>query len=193
MINIIINNYQIINNYIVEISTNYNRVLALTGRVGLVLRKMGYFISKLRSITYLNQIGSTANKMFIIPNSYLSTLYQIAWGYVIIDIMYKGNKVKSKGKEAVFFSCIDTTVWHSLASFALPSLILNSVISGSYFLLSFNGKFVNRFSMMTPIVLGFATLPFIIEPIDKTTSFMLNSTIRKGYIEKIETKDIKKL
>jgi len=93
----------------------------------------------------------------------------------------------------VFFSCIDTTVWHSLASFALPSLILNSVISGSYFLLSFNGKFVNRFSMMTPIVLGFATLPFIIEPIDKTTSFMLNSTIRKGYIEKIETKDIKKL
>ena len=152
---------------------------------------MGYFISKLRSITYLNQAGKTANKMFIIPNNYLNTLYQIAWAYVVLDVIYKANKVKSHGPQVVGLSCLDTTVWHLLASFAIPTVILNVVINGSNQLLSVGGRYTNKFTMITPIVLGLATLPFIVEPVDSFTSFTLNCTIRKFYIDKLDFKEMK--
>jgi len=181
---------------IVERSHNFYSYIALVGRVGIILRRMAYFVSKLRSITYLNQAGKTANNLFIIPHKYLSTLTQIAWTYVVIDVILKANNVKYKGKDVVFISCLDTTIWHMFASFIIPGFILKTTLNVSHSILSIGGRFRNRFTSLTPILLGFALLPFMIQPVDNFTSYMMNNSLRKTYSHLLvtqETPEMKKL
>lgn len=87
------------------------------------------------------------------------------------------NSVTTKSKN-VLLSMTDTLLWQSFASVIIPGYTINRVCAAVQFIQkkSNNTHLKNRW---IPTLIGLATIPIIIHPIDNLVEEIMNITYRK--------------
>ncbi|KAK1195799.1 MTFP1 protein, partial [Pygoscelis papua] len=76
---------------------------------------------------------------------------------------------------------VDTFVWQSLASVAIPGVTINRLCAASLALLGALTRWPLPLRRWTTTALGLAAIPLIITPIDRTVDFLMDSSLRKLY------------
>jgi fission process protein 1 len=107
--------------------------------------------------------------------------YAVSIAYVLGDTTHKaieaGSRAKSQGQAPgpqMFTTAIDVLSWQSIASVAVPGLMINRVVAMSKAAIQSAG----RQPGLAPTIIGLATIPFIIKPIDHATDVVLDRSIR---------------
>lgn len=81
----------------------------------------------------------------------------------------------------VTLAVVDTFVWQSLASVAIPGFTINRLCAASLYLLGTMTRWPLTFRKWTTTTLGLLAIPFIVHPIDRSVDFLLDSSLRKLY------------
>ncbi|XP_003696813.1 mitochondrial fission process protein 1 [Apis florea] len=139
-----------------------------------------YRDTPIRYLGYANEIGEAFRP--IIPHSIVWFSYTIASGYVLADTINSGfntysNTVTTKSKN-VLLSMTDTLLWQSLASVIIPGYTINRVCAAVQFIQKKNNNTYLK-SRWIPTLIGLATIPVIIHPIDNLVEEIMNITYRK--------------
>ncbi|GFS40574.1 mitochondrial fission process protein 1 [Trichonephila inaurata madagascariensis] len=78
-------------------------------------------------------------------------------------------------------SAIDTLVWQTLASVAIPGFTINRLCAGSMYLLKKHSKLPSTTRKWTTVAVGLGSIPFIVKPIDHLVDALMNNTFRKWF------------
>lgn len=91
-------------------------------------------------------------------------------------------ETSSDKNKKLLLSATDTLLWQGLASIVIPGFTINRICAGVRFLQRRNVIF-NLKSPWVSTVVGLASIPLIIRPIDMSVEKMMDSTYRKwtGY------------
>ena len=87
-------------------------------------------------------------------------------------------QMKMQVERSPLVAGVDCLVWQTLASVAVPGLVIKAVTAGAVKALAAAPHNVARFG---PTAAGLATVPFIIHPIDSAVDAVMDSTVRKMY------------
>jgi len=137
-----------------------------------------YFNKAMKNIKHIkivNNYGETVQLVFPKlekPLFYLGIFFisqEVYFNYILI-------KNRSRLHKTLFF--IDTVLWHSLASFLIPSFIISSSIQ--YFVISCEKRIQNK-NILKFISISFSIIwiYILMDPIDQFTNYFLDNTFRK--------------
>lgn len=173
---------RIINKEIVDITDEY-RPATYTSRIAIILRKLPAITAKAKAAAYASEVGESFRP--IVPRSFVNFLYLVSIGYVLFDIAGRTYCVKDQGMEAMRYFCLDTTLFHLMASLVFPAVVIHKIVK-----LSTKGMkkaFPNflKLHAWIPAIFALCSVPFIIEPIDHVAEFILDKGVRPFYIDKI--------
>ncbi|XP_025048558.1 mitochondrial fission process protein 1 [Alligator sinensis] len=88
----------------------------------------------------------------------------------------------SSGKRArVAVAVVDTFIWQSLASVAIPGFTINRICAASLYLLGTMTRWPVSVRKWTTTAIGLSAIPFIVKPIDRSVDFLMDSSLRKLY------------
>ena len=73
---------------------------------------------------------------------------------------------------------LDTLLWQSLASVALPGFTINMIVRASKFAVGRTAGLPILISKWLPTAAGLGSIPFIVQPIDNFVDFALDNTTR---------------
>ncbi|NXY82278.1 MTFP1 protein, partial [Alcedo cyanopectus] len=132
---------------------------------------------------YANEVGESFRPL--VPLSVVWASYGVASAYVTTDAIHKGRKAATVSDPdqatRVGVAVVDTFIWQSLASVAIPGFTINRLCAASLALLGALTHWPLPLRRWTTTALGLATIPLIITPIDRTVDFLMDSSIRKLY------------
>lgn len=151
------------------------------------LRNIGTVVRKGRLLTYSSEVGESGRS--VMPRNLVRAMYGVSVGYVVLDIAHFYAKAADAvgDKEVEVFSTtlpekvvltVDRTLWHGIASFGFPTLAIHSIVKHSKNAMVKAGM---RYPHVAAPMLGLASIPFIIHPIDELTDFIMDKTIREFY------------
>ncbi|XP_074410235.1 mitochondrial fission process protein 1 [Zonotrichia albicollis] len=155
---------------------------------GAVARAMGqeepdlYRDTWVRYLGYANEVGESFRPLVPVPVVWAS--YGVATAYVTADAIDKGRKAATAHPQdptRVGVAVVDTFVWQSLASVAIPGFTINRLCAASLALLGTLTRWPLPVRRWTTTALGLAAIPLIITPIDRTVDFLMDSSLRKLY------------
>ncbi|XP_033374035.1 mitochondrial fission process protein 1 [Parus major] len=131
---------------------------------------------------YANEVGESFRPLVPVPVVWAS--YGVATAYVTADAIDKGRKAAAahgQDPTRVGVAVVDTFVWQSLASVAIPGFTINRLCAASLALLGSLTRWPLPVRRWTTTALGLAAIPLIITPIDRTVDFLMDSSLRKLY------------
>ncbi|XP_056360453.1 mitochondrial fission process protein 1 isoform X1 [Oenanthe melanoleuca] len=131
---------------------------------------------------YANEVGESFRPLVPVPVVWAS--YGVATAYVTADAIDKGRKAAAAHPQdptRVGVAVVDTFVWQSLASVAIPGFTINRLCAASLALLGSLTRWPLPVRRWTTTALGLAAIPLIITPIDRTVDFLMDSSLRKLY------------
>ncbi|KAJ1358487.1 hypothetical protein KIN20_016920 [Parelaphostrongylus tenuis] len=145
-----------------------------------------YRETPVRYLGYANEIGEAFRS--ILPLVAVRATYVVSFGYACADALDKSSRVyriykndREKRRHKVSVAAMDTLIWQSLASVAIPGFTINRVCH-------FSGLLINRVSRWPAPVrkwivtaIGLCTIPFIVHPIDMAVEIGMNETLRRLY------------
>jgi len=130
----------------------------------------------IRLTAYSSEVGESYRKNF---PKIVAPLYAITGGYIVYDTY---NKVTSMPPNSTphnqIIKATDTLLWHSLASVALPGIAIHQTVKWSRIGMQ-SLKFGLKNIMRYPPLIGLATIPLIIHPIDHITDKFMDNIVRK--------------
>ncbi|XP_039581907.1 mitochondrial fission process protein 1 isoform X1 [Passer montanus] len=135
-----------------------------------------------RYLGYANEVGESFRALVPVPVVWAS--YGVATAYVTADAIDKGRKAAAAHAQdptRVGVAVVDTFVWQSLASVAIPGFTINRLCAASLALLGALTRWPLPVRRWTTTALGLAAIPLIITPIDRTVDFLMDSSLRKLY------------
>ncbi|NXS38044.1 MTFP1 protein, partial [Pomatostomus ruficeps] len=159
-----------------------------------------------RYLGYANEVGESFRPLVPVPVVWAS--YAVATAYVTADAIDKGRKaatvsatpssppcrslptlpltpvspqVHAQDPTRVGVAVVDTFVWQSLASVAIPGFTINRLCAASLALLGSLTRWPLPVRRWTTTALGLAAIPLIITPIDRSVDFLMDSSLRKLY------------
>ena len=138
-------------------------------------REVDYFRdSALRYLGYTNEVGE-AFRPLVHPR-YVTATYGVAFNYVLADAFFQSAK-KSNADQHSGLVFVDSLLWQSLASVAIPGVTINLITKASSKMMvaATQNKTVRKFA---PTVIGLSAIPLIIKPIDEFTDVLMDSTFR---------------
>ncbi|XP_076760011.1 mitochondrial fission process protein 1 [Xylocopa sonorina] len=147
-----------------------------------------YRDTPVRYLGYANEVGEAFRP--IIPTWIVRVSYAVASAYVLADTTNSGLKahqsnVSPRATKNTLLSMTDTLLWQSFASVIIPGFTINRICAAVQFVQrrSNNVALKNRW---VPTIIGLASIPFIIHPIDNIVEQTMNVTYRKwiGYYPK---------
>nr|XP_034196466.1 mitochondrial fission process protein 1 [Osmia lignaria]XP_034196467.1 mitochondrial fission process protein 1 [Osmia lignaria] len=143
-----------------------------------------YRDTPVRYLGYANEVGEAFRSL--IPNSVVWFSYIVSTGYVFADTIDKGLQAYRKNPNAtkdVLISMSDTLLWQSFASVIIPGFTINRICTAVQYVQKSNVALKSRW---IPTIVGLASIPFIIHPIDAAVEEAMNMTYRKwiGYYPK---------
>ena len=97
------------------------RPLAYTSRVAAVMRTMPKLLQSSRGVAYASELGESFRPVF--QKWAIRSLYGVSWAYVLTDITVQSYHAHDHGKEAMFYTALDRTIFHSFASMMIPGKI----------------------------------------------------------------------
>jgi fission process protein 1 len=136
-----------------------------------------------RPLAYASEMGESVRPL--VPVALVRLLYGVSWGYVILDTSLKTYSVKDQPTNIMTTYAMDTAIWHTFASMALPAFTIHSIVKYSGKILQ---KFVNpasKIGRFGPTFFGMASIPFIIHPLDHFTDWAMDNSLRKIYGHKM--------
>lgn len=151
------------------------------------LRNIGTVLRKARLLTYSSEVGESGRP--VMHRNIVRGLYSLSFGYVGLDIAhFYAKTAKQVGDTQIEVAGIpmaeknvltaDRAAWHSMASFAFPTLAIHSIVKHSKKTLIRTGM---RYPHIAAPVLGLVSIPFIIHPIDEVTDWIMDNTVRRLY------------
>lgn len=138
-----------------------------------------------RYLGYANEVGEAFRSM--VPAAVVWLSYGVSSSYVLADALDKGKKAgEAPSPEAgrstrVALAVVDTFVWQSLASVAIPGFTINRLCAASLYALGTMTRWPLTVRKWTTTTLGLLAIPVIIHPIDRSVDFLLDSSLRKLY------------
>lgn len=140
----------------------------------------------IRYLGYANEVGEAFRGL--ISNRAVALSYVVASGYVVADATSKAIDTYEENKsiQEASIAGADCFLWQALASVAIPGFTINRLCAGSKYILNRTSLSSGKVKWITT-ALGLAAIPFIIQPIDKSVDFALDSTSRKIYFKKTES------
>lgn len=91
------------------------------------------------------------------------------------------NKVDSERNKKLVISAVDTLVWQTLASVAIPGFTINRLCAASLYLLKKHTKLPSATRKWTTVAVGLGSIPFIVKPIDHLVDVLMNNSFRKWF------------
>jgi mitochondrial fission process protein 1 len=135
-----------------------------------------------RFLGYANEVGEAFRPIF---PKFVTPSYGVAFAYVAADAFDKTLKASRRGETSVevIRTGVDALLWQTLASVFIPGFTINMVTSGA--LKVFKSEKAKRLPMQvrtwSPTLIGLATVPLIIHPIDEGVDMLFDATIRKWW------------
>ena len=160
-----------------------SRGLVYTSRVAAVMKNLPTIMAGSRPLAYASEVGESFRT--VSHPTFVRFMYGLSWSYVILDTAIKTYGMKKHGREAMTYCCLDTSIFHTFASMALPAFTIHSIVKYSAKLLKKSLGQDSKFSKLLPVFLGLSSIPFIIHPLDHFTEYVMDKTIRKTYGNKI--------
>ncbi|KAH8343310.1 mitochondrial fission process protein 1 [Drosophila kikkawai] len=130
----------------------------------------------IRYMGYSNEIGEAFRPL--VPKSLVAATYGMAIGYVCTDTFDKALRLQMEGastKEVVIRGG-DVFAWQMMASVAIPGLVINRITWATRSLLTRAPVAVLK---TVPTLVGLASIPLIIHPIDNLVDRVMDATYRK--------------
>ncbi|KAH8235688.1 hypothetical protein KR032_005292 [Drosophila birchii] len=130
----------------------------------------------IRYMGYSNEIGESFRPL--VPKSLVAASYGMAIGYVCTDTFDKALRLQMEGastKEVVIKGG-DVFAWQMMASVAIPGLVINRITWAARSMLSRAPVAVLK---TVPTLVGLASIPLIIHPIDSLVDRVMDATYRK--------------
>ncbi|CAL7936784.1 unnamed protein product [Xylocopa violacea] len=144
-----------------------------------------YRDTPIRYLGYANEVGEAFRP--VISSSTVWFSYAVASGYVLADTISSGLKahqsdVTPKATKYTLLSMTDTLLWQSFASVIIPGFTINRICAAIQFVQRRSNN-VGLKCRWIPTMIGLASIPFIIHPIDSVVEETMNVTYRKwlGY------------
>ena len=134
--------------------------------------------SLLRYLGYANEVGESFRP--VLPQMVVPS-YAVSFGYVLCDTIDKGGAARAQGKP-VAKAAIDTLVWQTLASVALPGYTINRCVKLASFGLSRAPSVPRVAARWAPTAVGLAVIPVIIHPLDNFVHWAMDNTVRPWYL-----------
>ena len=135
-----------------------------------------YRDTPLRYLGYANELAECFR--YILPWS-IKVGYTLAFSYVFADTLDKAKKqyemAGNKFSRRLFVQTGDVFIWQILASVCLPGYVIHQLVKVSKMILPMTGA-IGHFG---PTVIGLASIPFIVHPIDNFVDFVMDNTYRK--------------
>lgn len=146
-----------------------------------------------RYLGYANEVGEAFRSL--VPAAVVWLSYGVSSSYVLADAIDKGKKAgevpspEAGRNTRMALAVVDTFVWQSLASVAIPGFTINRLCAASLYVLGTMTHWPPTVRKWTTTTLGLLAIPVIIHPIDRSVDFLLDSSLRKLYpsVEKPST------
>ena len=140
-----------------------------------------YRDSPLRYLGYANELGESFRP--ILPRLVVPS-YLLSFAYVTADTYDKAAKEYDKSKEMKRAGtvAIDTIVWQTLASIAIPGFTINCVVRACTYGVKSWSKTRPTMVRWFPTAVGLSVIPIIIHPIDSLVDFAMDRSVRKWYM-----------
>ncbi|NXW48859.1 MTFP1 protein, partial [Nyctiprogne leucopyga] len=144
-----------------------------------------------RYLGYANEVGESFRPL--VPVQVVWASYGVATAYVTADAIDKGRRAATvttpppahaqdpAQATRVGVAVVDTFIWQSLASVAIPGFTINRLCAASLALLGTVTRWPLPLRRWATTALGLAAIPVIITPIDRTVDFLMDSSLRKLY------------
>ena len=140
------------------------------------------FLAYGRPLSYASELGEAVRPL--ISPVFVKALYGISIVYIMTDVGFKLYEYPKNNVQPLMFKTLDLCLWHMSASLIVPAVIIHSTVKFSNKIIKRATKNRPKLAMRTrllPSLIGLASIPFIIHPIDKTTDYVLDRTLRKCY------------
>ena len=128
----------------------------------------------LRYLGYTNEIGESFGTIY--PR-FVRPSYVIAFTYCTADTIDKFNKAVDGDGIRQGADCF---LWQTLASVLIPGKVINYVTHGSQSLIK-QTRVSITIKKWSPTMIGLATIPFIIKPIDDAVDYLFDNSLRKWW------------
>ncbi|KAG8195862.1 hypothetical protein JTE90_001101 [Oedothorax gibbosus] len=145
-----------------------------------------YRDTPVRYLGYANEVGESFRA--VVHKNVVRGSYVVAFGYVLADT---ADKVKKTDKlldqtditrtRKLATSAIDTLLWQTLASVAIPGFTINRICASSLYVFKKYTKMPKATRKWTTVAIGLGCIPLIIHPIDNLVHTMMNHTFRKWF------------
>ena len=136
----------------------------------------------LRLLGYSNEVGEAFRH---VAPRFVGPSYAVAMVYCLADTVDKGKQANDRWAASptqhkrVGFAAVDTMLWQTLASVAIPGLVINRVVWATR-------NFTSGLAMKPksipvrwgPTALGLFVVPFIVHPIDDGVHWALDRSTR---------------
>lgn len=143
-----------------------------------------YRDTALRYLGYSNEVGEAFRSL--VKKVFVNATYGIAIGYVLADTADKAGKrhklpeSEGGGTRGALIASGDTLLWQMLASVIVPGFTINRICWGSSKLLKVTKlRGAHPAVKFIPTVVGLASIPLIIHPIDHAIDSLMDNTYRK--------------
>jgi len=150
------------------------------------MTRLNGFMAKTRSLAYASELGESIRP--IVSPLIVKLLYGVSWGYVFLDTGLKIYSIQDQGTGKMILYGTDTFIWHALASMLLPATTIHAIVKYSNKLIKKFKKAPLPMKRFGPTIMGLASIPFIIHPIDHFTDWGMDNTIRNFYFDKLPKK-----
>ncbi|XP_030568527.1 mitochondrial fission process protein 1 [Drosophila novamexicana] len=130
----------------------------------------------IRYMGYSNEVGEAFRPL--VPKSFVAASYGMAIGYVCTDTFDKALRHQMAGgtdREMLLMGA-DVFTWQMLASVLIPGLTINRITAISRSLLKKSPSIVLK---TLPTIIGLASIPLIVHPIDHMVDRLMDATYRK--------------
>ena len=151
-----------------------NRIISYFRLLGRIPK---YIANSIRTLAYISQVGESMRNIYPIL---LQPLYALSISYILVDIAFKNYNVKEKSDNYRKFYFFDISLWHIGASLLIPMILVRkSIFFSTMFFTKL--KFGPKSCLYVPSIITISLLPFLIDPIDKFTDLLMDSTYRKRF------------
>ncbi|XP_050353787.1 mitochondrial fission process protein 1 isoform X2 [Nymphalis io] len=132
------------------------------------------------STGYANEVGESFRAL--VPVKVVRASYAVAFAYVLADTGDKSWKMFRKDGRVknVLVETGDALLWQTLASVAIPGIVINRICAYTHKYLQKNvSKIPAKPRSLITVAVGLASIPIIVKPIDISVTMFMNLTYRQ--------------
>mmetsp|Transcript_5435 Transcript_5435/g.7865 ORF Transcript_5435/g.7865 Transcript_5435/m.7865 type:complete len:173 (-) Transcript_5435:65-583(-) len=152
--------------------------------------------STIRYLGYANEIGESFRYQYprmVIPS------YAVAFGYCFMDSVTAGyyawaahdvtereqrtNLIPQSREMKTILTMGDTLLWQTLASVTIPGVAINLIVKTSRMVVPRLPGLPGFAVKWLPTAIGLSSIPFIVQPIDRSVDYILDSTVREWWMK----------